>query len=103
VAVASLIFACKCASKKKRKTGWRRQNWPGIKPGSLRVTGDPDRRIRCGRLVGFVLVRQTADPAADHLVLLRDLPDAMIYLGCVTDAGGRLREGPKSGFKTWMA
>ncbi len=39
-----------------------------------------------------VLARQTPDPAAGHLVLLRDLPDAMVYLGCVTDAGGRLRE-----------
>jgi hypothetical protein len=39
-----------------------------------------------------VLTRQEADPAAGHLVLLRDLPDAMVYLGCLTDAGGNLRE-----------
>src|SRR5580765_5073063 len=39
-----------------------------------------------------VLARQTPEPAAGHLVLLRDLPDAMVYLGCLTDAGGRLRE-----------
>ena len=39
-----------------------------------------------------VLVSQTPDPTAGHLVLLRDLPDAMVYLGCLTDAGGRLRE-----------
>src|SRR3974390_497328 len=39
-----------------------------------------------------VLARQTPDPAAGNLVLLRDLPDAMVYLGCLTDAGGRLRE-----------
>ena len=39
-----------------------------------------------------VLARQTPDPAAGQLVLLRDLPDAMVYLGCLTDAGGRLRE-----------
>lgn len=39
-----------------------------------------------------VLARHTPDPATGHLVLLRDLPDAMIYLGCLTDAGGRLRE-----------
>ena len=38
-----------------------------------------------------VLARQTPDPATGNLVLLRDLPDAMVYLGCVTDAGGRLR------------
>ncbi|MEO8427417.1 MAG: hypothetical protein ABI651_09925, partial [Verrucomicrobiota bacterium] len=39
-----------------------------------------------------VLAREIPDPAAGHLVLLRDLPDAMVYLGCLTDAGGRLRE-----------
>ena len=39
-----------------------------------------------------VMVRQTPDPVAGHLVLLRDLPDAMVYLGCLIDAGGRLRE-----------
>ena len=39
-----------------------------------------------------VLVRQTPDPVAGHFVLLRDLHDAMIYLGCVADAGGRVRE-----------
>jgi len=39
-----------------------------------------------------VLTRQAPDPAGGHLVLLRDLPDAMVYLGCLTDAGGRLRE-----------
>jgi hypothetical protein len=39
-----------------------------------------------------VLARQTPDPAAGHLVMLRDLEDAMVYLGCLTDAGGRLRE-----------
>jgi hypothetical protein len=38
-----------------------------------------------------VLARQTPDPATGQLVLLRDLPDAMVYLACVTDAGGRLR------------
>jgi hypothetical protein len=39
-----------------------------------------------------VLARHTADQATGHLVLLRDLPDAMVYLGCLTDAGGHLRE-----------
>jgi hypothetical protein len=38
------------------------------------------------------LVRRVPDPAAGYFVLLRDLPDAMVYLGCVTDAAGRLRE-----------
>ena len=39
-----------------------------------------------------VLVRETPDPAAGHLVLLRDLHDAAVYLGCVVDAAGRARE-----------
>ena len=39
-----------------------------------------------------VLVRQTPDPAAGHFVTLRDLHDAMVYLGCVTDAAGSVRE-----------
>src|SRR5882757_1269745 len=39
-----------------------------------------------------VLARKVADPAVGHLVLLRDFPDASVYLGCLTDAGGRLRE-----------
>jgi len=39
-----------------------------------------------------VLVRETPDPAAGHLVLLRDLHDAAVYLGCVVDACGRPRE-----------
>jgi len=39
-----------------------------------------------------VLVKTTADPAAGHLVLLRSLPDALVYLGCVADMAGRARE-----------
>lgn len=39
-----------------------------------------------------VLARQTPDPVAGHFVLLRDLHDALVYLGCVVDAGGGLRE-----------
>ena len=39
-----------------------------------------------------VLARELPEPVAGHLVLLRDLPDARVFLGCVTDAGGRLRE-----------
>jgi len=39
-----------------------------------------------------VLVRQTPDPVAGHFVLLRDLHDAVVYLGCLTDAGGSVRE-----------
>jgi hypothetical protein len=39
-----------------------------------------------------VLARQTPDPAAGQLIILRELHDARVYAGCVTDAGGRLRE-----------
>jgi len=39
-----------------------------------------------------VLVRRTPDPAAGSFVLLRDLHDGRVYLGCVVDAAGRLRE-----------
>ena len=39
-----------------------------------------------------VLVRQTPDPVAGHFVMLRDLHDALVYLGCVLDAGGSVRE-----------
>lgn len=39
-----------------------------------------------------VLTRDTPDPVTGNLILLRDLPDAMVYLGCLTDSGGRLRE-----------
>lgn len=37
------------------------------------------------------LAKLAPDPAG-QLVLLRDLPDAMVYLGCLTDAAGHLRE-----------
>ena len=39
-----------------------------------------------------VLARTAADPAAGHLVLLRSLPDTLVYLGCVTDVAGSARE-----------
>jgi hypothetical protein len=39
-----------------------------------------------------VLVRQTPDPVVGSFILLRDLHDALVYLGCLTDAGGRVRE-----------
>jgi hypothetical protein len=39
-----------------------------------------------------VLARQTPDPATGSFILLRDLHDAMVYLGCVVDASRRPRE-----------
>ncbi len=37
-------------------------------------------------------VRQEPDPAAGHLVVLRDAIDAHVLLGCIVDAGGRVHE-----------
>ncbi len=34
-----------------------------------------------------VVVRKEADTVAGHFVVLRTLLDAVVYLGCVTDAG----------------
>jgi hypothetical protein len=38
------------------------------------------------------VVRQTPDPAAGHFVTLADLHDALVYLGCIVDAAGSVRE-----------
>ncbi len=38
------------------------------------------------------VVKQQPDPVAGHLVLLRDLLDAKVYMGCVVDALGRLQQ-----------
>jgi len=37
-----------------------------------------------------LITRKDADPAAGHFVTLRSLLDAIVYLGCITDSGGRL-------------
>ena len=39
-----------------------------------------------------VIVKKQADPVAGHLVMLRDLLDAQVYLGCVSDASGRVQQ-----------
>src|SRR4051812_33870805 len=39
-----------------------------------------------------VVVRQTPDPVAGHLVVLRDTIDARVLLGCVTDAAARIHQ-----------
>src|SRR5688572_13305058 len=39
-----------------------------------------------------VIVKKQPDPVAGHLVMLRDLLDAQVYLGCVTDAAGRVQQ-----------
>lgn len=37
-----------------------------------------------------VIVRKDPDPVAGHFVVLRTLLDAVVYLGCLTDAGGHI-------------
>jgi len=62
----------------------------GIPEGYVAI---PIQEVELGAAVRLcVLVRQTPDPVAGHLVLLRDLPDAMVYLGCLADALGSVRE-----------
>ncbi|MBN2505614.1 MAG: hypothetical protein JXQ71_02860 [Verrucomicrobia bacterium] len=39
-----------------------------------------------------VLMRAAPDPVAGRFLQLRSLPGARVYLGCVCDAGGRVRE-----------
>jgi hypothetical protein len=39
-----------------------------------------------------VLVRRTPDPAAGNFVLLREGYDARVFLGCIVDSAGRVRE-----------
>lgn len=39
-----------------------------------------------------VLVRRSPDPVAGHLMVLRDLIDGRVLLGCVLDAGGAVQE-----------
>jgi hypothetical protein len=52
----------------------------------------PVHRVDESPLRLCVLARQTPDPAAGHFVVLRELHDARVYAGCVTDFGGRLHE-----------
>src|SRR5262245_19052121 len=52
----------------------------------------PVHRVDESPLRLCVVVRQTPDPGAGQFVILRELHDARVYAGCVTDAGGRLRE-----------
>ncbi len=39
-----------------------------------------------------LLVRRTADPVEGHFLLLRSTADALVYLGCICDAGETIRE-----------
>ena len=59
-----------------------------LPPGYLAVPLLPDHRAAPLRL--SAIVRKEADPVAGHFVILRTLLDAVVYLGCVSDAGDRL-------------
>jgi len=63
---------------------------PGIPDGYLAV---PISQADAGAPLRLcALVRRTPDPTAGSFVLLRDLHDGRVYLGCVVDAAGRVRE-----------
>lgn len=67
---------------------------------------DKDAALRCSLPEGYhavplhdpgrapvrlcFLVQKRPDPVTGPLVLLRDLPDTRVYLGCLTDSAGRL-------------
>ena len=56
--------------------------------GYLAVSLFPDAVAAPLRL--SIITRKDADPVAGHFVILRTLLDAIVYLGCLTDAGNRL-------------
>ncbi len=59
-----------------------------LPPGYIPVALLPDQAGAPLRLC--LIVRKEADPVAGYFVILRTLLDAVVYLGCITDAGGRL-------------
>ena len=62
---------------------------PGALPkGFLAINLLPDCKSSPLRI--NLIARQEPDPVAGHFVTLRTLLDAVIYLGAITDAGGRL-------------
>ncbi len=50
------------------------------------ITGDQESSV----LKICVLARPEPDPAGGHLVLLRSMIDAKVFLGCIVDASGRV-------------
>jgi hypothetical protein len=62
----------------------------GIPEGFLALPVTRQDRGSCLRLC--VLVRSIADPATGAFLVLRDMHDAVVYLGCFVDAGGRARQ-----------
>jgi hypothetical protein len=70
-------------------TSDRRQN-TGVPEGYVAIP--VSQADQAAPLRVCVLARQLPDPAAGQLILLRDLHDARVYLGCVADADRRVRE-----------
>src|SRR5579871_3070331 len=62
----------------------------GLPDGYVAIPVSPAEQNASLRIC--VLARVKSEPAAGHLVTLRDLLDTRVYLGCVTDAAGKLRE-----------
>ncbi|HZR18105.1 MAG TPA: hypothetical protein VFE51_12490 [Verrucomicrobiae bacterium] len=52
----------------------------------------PIQESELGATIRLCALAKLAPDPAGPLILLRDLPDAMVYLGCLTDAEGHLRE-----------
>lgn len=71
-----------------------------VADGSNTATGIPDGyaavAVQADQTTGAlricVLVRREPDPAGGHLVVLRDLIDGRVLLGCILDAGGTVQE-----------
>lgn len=58
----------------------------GYRAIAIRASNEPTPVRLC------VLARTEPEAGVSPLVLLRNLTDASVYLGCLTDAGGRVRE-----------
>lgn len=61
-----------------------------VPEGYAAVMVSADQAVSALRIC--VLVRRSPDPVAGHLVVLRDLIDGRVLLGCVQDAGGTVQE-----------
>src|SRR5437870_1790758 len=61
-----------------------------IPEGYLAIPLSPDQMSAPLRLCA--IVRKQPDPVSGHLVLLRDMLEAKVYMGCVVDSLGRLQQ-----------
>ncbi len=61
---------------------------PALPPGFLPISLLPEAKTAPLRI--NIIARQSPDPLAAQFITLRTLLDAIVYLGCITDAGGRL-------------